>query len=85
MKRILHATDYSENAIPALIYAFYLSKKLNASLFVIHVFDSLPLGLDGVKDNKHLEILTEFCKKHYVLQLRKTSLLNHKVNKLDQQ
>ncbi len=66
MKRILHATDYSENAIPALIYAFNLSKKLNASLFVIHVFDSLPLGLDGVKDNKHLEILTEFCKKHYV-------------------
>ena len=65
MKRILHATDYSENAIPALKYAFNLSKKLNASLFVIHVFDSLPLGLDGEKDNKHLSILTEFCEKHY--------------------
>ena len=65
MKRILHATDYSENAIPALKYAFNLSKKLDASLFVIHVFDSLPLGLDGEKENKHLSILTEFCKKHY--------------------
>jgi nucleotide-binding universal stress UspA family protein len=65
MKRILHATDYSENAIPALNYAFNISKKLNASLFVIHVYDSLPLGLDGEKNNKHLNILTEFCEKHY--------------------
>jgi nucleotide-binding universal stress UspA family protein len=65
MKRILHATDYSENSIPALKYAFNLSKKLNASLFVIHVFDSLPLGLDGEKNNNHLSILAEFCELHY--------------------
>ena len=32
---------------------------------MIHVFDSLTLGLDGEKNNKHLSILTEFCKKHY--------------------
>jgi len=65
MKRILHATDYSKNAIPALRYAYNLCEKLDASLFVIHVFDSLPLGLDGEKDNKHLSMLTEFCEKHY--------------------
>ena len=39
MKKILHATDFSENAIPALKYALNLSKKLDTSLFVIHVFD----------------------------------------------
>jgi nucleotide-binding universal stress UspA family protein len=65
MKRILHATDYSENSISALKYAFNLSKKLNASLFVIHVFDSLPFGLDEKTDNRHLMILADFCKKHY--------------------
>ena len=32
MKRILYATDYSENAIPALKYAFNLSEKLSKDL-----------------------------------------------------
>ena len=39
MRKILHATDFSGNAIPALNYALNLSKKLDASIFVIHVFD----------------------------------------------
>ncbi|MFD1553363.1 hypothetical protein DNU06_06775 [Putridiphycobacter roseus] len=39
MKKILCATDYSENAEVALKYAYAISKKLQAKLVVTHVFD----------------------------------------------
>lgn len=46
MKTILHATDFSENAIEALKYAHTLCLKMNASLYVIHVFDTSTLSSD---------------------------------------
>ncbi len=39
MKKILHATDFSENAAAALKYAHFMSKLWNAHLYVLHVFD----------------------------------------------
>jgi len=39
MKTILCATDYSPNSIAALKYAYAISKKMDAGLLVIHVFD----------------------------------------------
>ncbi|KGL62101.1 universal stress protein [Polaribacter sp. Hel1_85] len=75
MKRILHATDYSENAVPALKYAFNLSEKLNASLFVVHVFDYPTIFSKELKEpyenleeksyKTHHDMLVDFCTKHY--------------------
>ncbi len=75
MKKILHATDYSENAIPALKYALNLSEKLNASLFVIHVFDipkifnkELKSPYNKANDKAYItqqNKLINFCKYHY--------------------
>lgn len=39
MKTILHATDFSDNAITALKYAYALSTKTKANLWVVHIFD----------------------------------------------
>jgi len=49
MKTILYATDYSENSVSALKYAYGLSLKIDVQLLVIHVFDiptTLGSGLD---------------------------------------
>ncbi len=84
MKRILHATDYSENAIPALKYAFSLSKKLNASLFVIHVFDYPTVFSKELKEpyqnleeksyEIHYKKLVDFCTKNYEGDIDKMDL-----------
>lgn len=39
MNRIICATDYSENSITALKYAYSISKKLDTNLLVTHVFN----------------------------------------------
>jgi len=39
METIIHATDYSKNAITALKYAYALSIKTGANLWVLHIFD----------------------------------------------
>jgi len=44
MKTILYATDYSDNSIPALHFAYGLSQEFNAQLVALHVFD-VPLVL----------------------------------------
>lgn len=49
MKTILYATDFSENSVSALKYAYAMSSKIGTQLFVIHVFDiptTLSSGLD---------------------------------------
>lgn len=73
MKTILHATDYSENAISALKYAYELSVKTSSKLYVIHVFDNatlsayvnesyiIPFKEDIAQKNL---VLTDFCKVH---------------------
>lgn len=74
MKKIICATDYSDNAITALKYAYKMSEKLNASLLVTHVFN-YPTVLGG-EFTVHFQDLEEatfkqeqiqlnaFCKKH---------------------
>ena len=47
MKRILYATDYSENSELALRYAYNMSQKMEAKLVVVHVFD-YPTFLDDI-------------------------------------
>lgn len=46
METVLHATDFSKNAMAALRYAYALSVKAEANLYVIHVFDSSTLSSD---------------------------------------
>lgn len=87
MKTILYATDYSENSIPALKYAYSLSSAMQASLKVIHVFD-LPTMLDnlslkaeeafpdieGDAYKKHISKLTAFCQEHLGTAIDKTTI-----------
>ncbi|RAJ15746.1 universal stress protein [Arenibacter echinorum] len=73
MKNILYATDYSQNSVAALRLAHLLTKKFDAKLFVMHVFD-IPITLSTVsishiKKEKRLLIenhnkLKEFCAEH---------------------
>jgi nucleotide-binding universal stress UspA family protein len=74
MNNILYATDYSENSVAALHFAYGISKKLNAQLTVVHVFD-VPLVLGNTtsityarKEVKAFvrdrEKLKEFCTRH---------------------
>lgn len=44
MKTLIHATDFSENAITALKYAAVLGQKMNAILWVIHIYDNAALS-----------------------------------------
>ena len=39
MKTILHATDFSDNAVSALKYAHFIADSWDAHLYVLHVFD----------------------------------------------
>jgi nucleotide-binding universal stress UspA family protein len=87
MKTILFATDYSENSIAALKYANSLSKAIQATLKVIHVFD-YPTMLDdlslkaedafpdieGDAFKKHLLKLNNFCKEHLGTDLEKMNV-----------
>ena len=74
MKTILYATDYSDNSIAALQFAYSLSKKVKGKLFVLHIFDhsvtiastvSLSYSRKEVKAFKeHKERLYSFCEEH---------------------
>tara|TARA_R110002167_G_scaffold33327_3_gene107060 strand:+ start:168 stop:1034 length:867 start_codon:yes stop_codon:yes gene_type:complete len=75
MKTILYATDYSDNAIAALKYAYQMSVKLDARLVITHVFDyPTVLGMEGLDEpfphleqnafRMHRSKLGEFCQKH---------------------
>jgi len=46
LKTIVYATDFSENSISALKYAYALSTKMNAHLWVIHVYNQATLNFD---------------------------------------
>ena len=46
MKKIIHATDFSENALKALEFAIDLSKKFNAELILLHV-GNLPATISS--------------------------------------
>ena len=46
VKTILYATDFSDNSISALKYAYALSSKTNSNLWVIHIFNHAILSAD---------------------------------------
>jgi len=74
MKTIIHATDYSENAVAALKYAHSLSSTLNTQLLVIHIFDIPTTMSTELKEpyyhlekdtfTMHYKKLKEFCIEH---------------------
>jgi len=75
MKTILYATDYSENSISALKYAFAFSTQLNSRLVITHAFDyPTLLGMEGLDQpfphteenifKVHRTKLEEFCQQH---------------------
>lgn len=74
MKNILYATDYSDNSVTALKYAYDLSLKLAAKLEVIHVFSYPKVLADEVNDEplsfepnpfiRNRNRLLEFCERH---------------------
>jgi len=93
MKTILHATDFSENAIVALKYAAELSIKTKSNLFVVHVFNVSTLS-SGLNDTyllpfketlKHKNAkLKEFCETHLeneldAVQLKTEAIENNNV------
>ena len=73
-KTIIHATDYSKNAVAALKYAYAMCTNIDASLLVIHVFDIPTIMSTEIKEpyqnleketfKMHHSKLEDFCKKH---------------------
>lgn len=65
MKKIIYTTDFSENSIAALRYAYALSHLLQADLIALHVYHSGEFfagSSQKKKDReKHLKRLEEFC------------------------
>ncbi len=68
MKKIIYTTDFSENSIAALKYAYALAPLLEADLIALHVYSNGELFAGGShkkKDReKHLEKLENFCSTH---------------------
>lgn len=75
MKTILYATDYSDNSVAALKYAYEMSAQMGTRLVVIHVFDyPTVLGTEGLYEpiphleesafKSHRSKLEKFCEEH---------------------
>lgn len=75
MKTILYATDYSENSVAALKYAYEMSKQMGTRLVVTHVFDyPTVLGTEGLDEpfphleesafKSHRAKLEKFCEEY---------------------
>ncbi|NHF59750.1 universal stress protein [Flavobacteriaceae bacterium TP-CH-4] len=75
MKTILYATDYSDNSVAALKYAYGLSMQMDARLVVTHAFGyPVIVGLEGLDEpfphseeasmKSHRLRLEKFCKEH---------------------
>ncbi|SIR21237.1 universal stress protein [Maribacter ulvicola] len=75
MKTILYCTDYSENSIAALKYAYHMAKQMKTRLVISHVFDyPTILGTDNLDEpfphldetahKSHRFKLEEFCDEH---------------------
>lgn len=75
MKKIICATDYSNNSVPALKYAYALSKKINAELIILNIIEYPTVWNSDVPKPKfsdfesgareaYKKLLNEFCTKH---------------------
>jgi len=67
VKRILHPTDFSENASKALKFAYALAQKLNGELFLLHVSD-VPTFMNSSSFTSFSEIM-EVKKESIIKQL----------------
>ncbi|GAB3512504.1 universal stress protein [Emticicia fontis] len=71
MKKIIFATDFSENADSALAYATYLAKQFNSEILVVHIyFPMVPLDPNLAYDTIAPSTLQEEMMKNYELQLK---------------
>ncbi|NJW53303.1 universal stress protein [Salinimicrobium oceani] len=65
MKKIIYATDFSENSVAALQSAAGLAKTLGDDLIALHVYTT---GSNGVKNagilKQHQKELIDFCQEH---------------------
>jgi nucleotide-binding universal stress UspA family protein len=75
MKKILYTTDFSENSINALKFAFTFSLKMKAKLYIGHILDvpvfvantaEIPIGMTTKIDYVEFgeKRLKKFCKTH---------------------
>lgn len=64
MKTIIHATDYSNNAVAALKYAHLISTKLKANLLVLHIFD-IPTIMSTELKEPYYYLETDTFKMHH--------------------
>lgn len=69
MKKILVATDFSENSVLALNYGHYLAKKLDATLFIGHCF--LPPFVDQNTPVDLIQQIQDDAEKSYQQNLDK--------------
>ncbi len=73
MKHLLVATDCSKYTSAVLQYAYSLSKALNSTLSVLHVFELPPIQHEVIKDREQLlksfrkeqlTVLKHYCEEH---------------------
>ncbi|WP_324719060.1 universal stress protein [Salinimicrobium sp. HB62] len=65
MKKIIYATDFSENSVAALKSAAGLARTLGDDLLALHVYTTGTNGLKNADILKyHQRELLDFCKKH---------------------
>ena len=75
MKTILYTTDFSDNSVAALKYAYKMSEQMATRLVVAHVFNyPTILGIEGLDEpfphteenafKMHRNKLEEFCQEH---------------------
>jgi len=70
VNKILHPTDFSENAAKALQFAFSLSGKSDATLVILHVAD-LPTILNSASSVSSFSEMEERKKESIIAQLKK--------------
>lgn len=91
MKTLLYATDCSPNAIPALLYAYHISKTMEVRLVVTFVFQHPELlGLEGGNEpapmseekayEHYCERLENFCSDHLGPQWKSPNILIEPIN-----
>jgi nucleotide-binding universal stress UspA family protein len=79
MKTLLYATDFSDNSIPAFHFAAMIREKLDATLYVLHVFDMKATFISTVSlayakreeimFKEQSEKLEGFCKEHLGMEV----------------
>ena len=60
IKKILYATDLSDNSVYVLRYAINSAKKHNAKIIILHVLDTMPaIAKTDIVEKKQHEIFKE--------------------------